>query len=299
MLVGQKKSVSNFTKSEKKALVEKIEKRVKKIFYHEDFDKPLMAKSILAPMPGLDLYMKESRKIKASFENSSTMGHTRVCYEDALLSREQEYHLFRQYNFRKYRAKIRLEKREFSEALRELKAADAVRKSLASANVRLAMPIVKKYSQNRLFEDIVSESYCFILKAIDCFDFNRGFKFSTYGTWVIIRNMQRIVRQFRQYDARYQTGYDKCDFGKVSGVSEFEEKFESVQNKELVDTILNYCSPRERSVLKKRFFQEKTLKEIGEEMGLSKERIRQIERDAFKSIVSRLQKSGVAIHELW
>jgi RNA polymerase primary sigma factor len=292
-------STNSLTKSQREDIVGKIRDRVSRIFVHEDFDNPSKARSILADMPDAGRHRESSRQIKAQYDSSAVAGHSRVCYESALLTREQEYHLFRKYNFYKYRAKIKLEKRQIADALRELKLADAVRRTLASANVRLAIPIVKKYSKNRHFDDLISEGYYMILKAVDYFDFNRGFKFSTYGTWVVIRNMQRAVKQLHQHDAKNQTGFDKCDFHAESGSTEPDDNFNQIQNKELIDTLLEYCTLREREVLQQRFFQDKTLKDIAQQMGLSRERVRQIQDAALKSIYSQAKQRGITVDEIW
>lgn len=291
-VVGSSLIVEN---SRKKAIIEKIEKRLIRIFWHKDFDDSSCAKLILGPMPGLELYLEQSRKVKAKYSASQAIGHIRACYEEALLSREQEFHLFRKYNFYKYRAKNKLKNGKISEALKELKASDVVRRSIASANVRLAIPIVKKYIYNRHYEDLIGESYYLILRSVDYFDFTRGIKFSTYGTWAIIRTMQRTAMQWHDYDNKQQTGFESRDFNRQSGTSEFEDKFLQIQNKELIDTLLSYCTARERGVLKKRFFQEKTLKEIAVEMGLSRERVRQIESAALEKISSKARQLGLTM----
>ena len=284
-------AAEHFIKNIKKDIVDKIEKRLKLLFWHKDFDDPKMARIILADMPDIEDYKRKTAKIQSKYTPSS-LGFVRVCYETALLTREQEFHLFRQYNFRKYRAKTRLENRRIQDALIELNCADLVRGQIAAANVRLAMPIVKKYTTSRHYEDLISESYCLVLKAVDYFDFTRGIKFSTYGTWVMIRNIQRTIKQWHEHDGRYQTGVEKFDPCKSSGQSESELKFEQHQQSELVHNLLKFCSDRERLVLEARFFQEKTLLEIAQEIGVSKERVRQIEKTALEKIAENSRQSA-------
>jgi RNA polymerase primary sigma factor len=65
---------------------------------------------------------------------------------------------------------------------------------MVQSNIRLAISIAKKY-QNRGcdFEDLIQESTLGLMKAVDRFDWRRGFKFSTYATWWIRQSVMRHI----------------------------------------------------------------------------------------------------------
>lgn len=70
----------------------------------------------------------------------------------------------------------------------------AARARMVQSNIRLAISIAKKY-QNRGcdFEDLIQESTLGLMKAVDRFDWRRGFKFSTYATWWIRQSVMRHI----------------------------------------------------------------------------------------------------------
>ncbi len=101
-------------------------------------------------------------------------------------------------NYLKDIGRIRLlkteEERELGKAIKECrgKKADIAKKKLIQANLRLVVSIAKKYiGQGVLFMDLVQEGSLGLIKAAEKFDYERGFKFSTYATWWI---KQAIVR---------------------------------------------------------------------------------------------------------
>lgn len=77
---------------------------------------------------------------------------------------------------------------------KDLRIREAARSRMVQSNIRLAISIAKKY-QNRgcEFEDLVQESTLGLMKAVDRFDWRRGFKFSTYATWWIRQSVMRHI----------------------------------------------------------------------------------------------------------
>ncbi len=217
--------------------------------------------------------------------NKSMPDYLKLCYEEPLLSPDQEKHLFRRYNFHKFRALIAYEDGDLLEACREIKSADKMRKQITSANIRCAVGFLKKNQYSRNHEDMVSEALCMVIRAIDYFDWTRGLKFSTYLTWCLARSIRRIIGEAAKHDTRFVSSTDLADFdhyvGKNSGYED-ENRIEGLRS--LVVDLMGHCDERQQLILTRRFFEDKTLQQVGDELGVTKERIRQIETVALRKI---------------
>lgn len=110
--------------------------------------------------------------------------YLRECGANPLLSAEQEMNL----------AKI-IEKGKKKDATpEEREAARAAKKEMANANLRLVVSIAKKYPGRGMpFLDLIQEGNIGLLKAVDKFDYTKGYKFSTYATWWIRQAITRSI----------------------------------------------------------------------------------------------------------
>lgn len=102
------------------------------------------------------------------------------------------------YKIDKIKIIIGLEIDKFNELLREIKKAkreeDQAKKEMISANLRLVISIAKKYTNRGLqFLDLIQEGNIGLMKAVDKFEYKKGFKFSTYSTWWIRQSMTRAI----------------------------------------------------------------------------------------------------------
>ena len=110
--------------------------------------------------------------------------YLRECGSNPLLSAEQEMALAQQ-----------IERGKASDATPEEKAAALqAKKEMANANLRLVVSIAKKYPGRGMpFLDLIQEGNIGLLKAVDKFDYTKGYKFSTYATWWIRQAITRAI----------------------------------------------------------------------------------------------------------
>lgn len=287
-------AVKASTGAKSKTLVEKISGRVARILKHPDFDDPSMVKEILGPMPSMESYLEKKRQVQTQAAKSLVPEYLRPCYDEPILTREQEFHIFRRYNFYKHRASLHLEAGNLMYASKELKLADACRKTLTSANVRLCIPLLKKYQTYRHYEDLVGEAYFLICRAVEYFDWTRGVKFCTYATWTIHRTLGRTVSDFMTYDSQFSIGEDGFENQIESTSHAIEDELRQIQYRKVLSELMSDLPHREKEILDRRFFQEQTLDHIGSQMGISKERVRQIQNRAMEYLKNKVESMGMS-----
>ncbi len=220
-------------------------------------------------------------------------------YEAPLLTAEQERHLFRKYNFLKFRAaalrnKLNLARpqvRLMNEIERLYRDAVATKNHIIQANLRLVVSIMKRYvtESDGTFE-LISDGNVSLIRAVERFDYSRGAKFSTYATWAIQKNNARRYADDVKYRSRFQTSHEEAL--EASPQEHFDpQQAERAQRErsERVARILERLDGRDRQIIEGRFglsgnLEAKTLKEVGEQMGVSKERVRQLEARAMSRL---------------
>ncbi|MBI3468417.1 MAG: sigma-70 family RNA polymerase sigma factor [Planctomycetes bacterium] len=258
----------------------------------KEFDEPDAA-SILGPMPESASVARKPRL------PADLPPYLASLYEVPLLSGEQELYLFRKYNFLKYRAsRLRAElnpARPKSRLLDEIEQLHAqaveTKNQIVRANLRLVVSIAKKYTaeHDTLF-DLISDGNMSLFRAVERFDYTLGFKFSTYASWSIKKNYAREYTARARYSDRFRTSLDEPLQGTPDSRSDAHQQERLQERRELqVDKVLGCLDEREREIIKRRFGlhdreQAQTLQEVGDDLGVSKERIRQIEARALAKL---------------
>jgi RNA polymerase sigma factor (sigma-70 family) len=231
-------------------------------------------------------------------------------YEVPLLTREQEGHLFRKFNFLKYRAtKLRNQldaARAKSSLMDEIEAlydgAVALKNQIVRANLRLVVSIAKRHvGQGDNFFELVSDGNMSLIRAVEKFDFARGNKFSTYASWAIMKNFARTIPDEHRHRDRFRTSNSEMFYSTEERRTD-QYELESAQNQREVQIgkILERLDEREQKIIISRFgldhgHEPQTLKEVGAEMGVTKERIRQIEARALSKLRIAAQEEKIDV----
>jgi len=264
--------------------------------YSREFEGPGADETILGPAPDSPT-RKSQRTPRAPAELPPYLASL---YETPLLSREQEAHYFRKMNYLKFRAsqlQKRFEtKRPTAAQVRRreayLKEAQDVKQLLIRSNLRLVVSVAKRYLSPEfdLFE-LISDGNLALMRAIDKFDYTKGFKLSTYATWAIDNNLKRSVPARHIGLERFRTGNDERlnDFvaDRRANASECERTLQA--HREALRVLLDRLNPRDRDILMSRYglkeaTEPMTLEAIGRHFGVTKERIRQLETKALAKL---------------
>ncbi|EOI7919854.1 RNA polymerase sigma factor RpoD, partial [Campylobacter jejuni] len=247
-----------------------------------------------------------------------------------------------------------LEKSRLKEILEQIKRgkkiSDEAKGRMAKSNLRLVVSIAKRYTNRGLpFLDLIQEGNIGLMKAVDKFEYKRGYKFSTYATWWIrqaisraiadqartiripihmietINQINKIIREHLQKDGKEPDvsviakevglSVDKVkqvikitkepisleapigneDDGKFGDFVEDRNSLSPMDHilkddlKEQIDEVLDQLNDREKAVIRMRFGlmddeSDRTLEEIGKELNVTRERVRQIESSAIKKL---------------
>ncbi len=216
-------------------------------------------------------------------------------YDVPLLTPQREVHLFRKMNYLLFLARqlqLTLDPehprtRTMDQLEQYLAEAAVVRNEIIAANLRLVLPIAKRYMRPGWdFFELVSEGNMSLIRAVEKFDFARGYKFSTYAVWTIVKNFTRSITYENRYHGRFCTGFDEHLNALAEEPTDPEEIEQAVlRSDDMIRKILGHLDPREYEVIIHRFGLSPdreclTLKQIGQRIGVSKERVRQIESRA-------------------
>ncbi len=231
-------------------------------------------------------------------------------YEVPLLTREQEAYYFRKLNYLKYKAAALREGLDPTQARslqmdqieRLYEEAVATKNLIIRSNLRLVVSIAKRHvgPVDNFFE-LVSDGNMSLIRAIEKFDYARGNKFSTYATWAIMKNFARTIPDEIKRRDRFRSGGDDM-FSATEDVRSdvFEQESAQTQREAQIHRILGRLDDREQKIIIRRFglqrgLEPRTLKEVGVEMGVTKERVRQIEARALSKLKKAAEEEKIEI----
>ncbi len=167
------------------------------------------------------------------------------------------------------------------------------REYLVRTNLALVLAMAKRTRLGDVdFAEVVSEGNMALLRAVDKFNVDRGFKFSTYACRAILKAFSRTSLKASRYKTRFpvefEPDYEKSDWSDRRRNAVEEDCVDEL--KQIVDRNLAELSEVEQTVIRRRFnWQQEeespmTLEEVGQIIGVTKERVRQIQNKALTKI---------------
>lgn len=259
------------------------------------------AQGFLADLPSPGSGDSESSTSDLTGKASPTQraGYAAGWSSRSLLTAEQELHIFRRMNYAKFLAnQIRSQlnpskpdRAKLNELAKLVKIAECDLETIIESNVRLVVSIAKRFTSDMvMLGDLVSEGNLALLRAADKFDYYRGNRFSTYATHAVRRAVFRLVVK-RKGEKRRCHDNDQLDatateYHPDQGIAA-EKKLASLYR--ALTELMGRLNPREEWVVRERFGLGntpscKTFQELGTQLGVCKERVRQIQLRAMEKL---------------
>jgi len=226
------------------------------------------------------------------------------------LTGKEEAALFLRYNYARYRLSelvtAQLKRATASRAremIRWYQHAMKARADLVRANLALVLAMAKRTKiPNAEFGEVVSEGNMALLRSVEKFDVSRGFKFSTYACRAILKSFNRLATKTGRYRQRFPVEYDP-----EMERSDYDVKRHEMQRADSVEAVREVLSENrarltdvERTIVMERFAissrgRRRTLAEVGKMVGLTNERVRQIQNHALGKIRQALTEDYATV----
>ncbi len=277
------------------------------VFYEEDAEQ-----NIYEDAP--DIMKPDTTWYHPVMDDISSISRTRTVKssQQVILTGAEERVLFHQFNYSRHRVCNlqkevwdRPDKKPTPEQAHELlmwyRKSERIREQIAETNLALVLAMAKRTRMSEVdFADLVSEGNMALLRAVDKFDAGRGFKFSTYACRAILKAFSRQGMKLSKYRQRFPTDFDpkleKSNFLETKR-ADFEKDTAS-EVRAIVLANRADLSDVERTVLEHRFGLETgghekpmTLEQVGQIIGVTKERVRQIQNKAMEKIRVELESN--------
>ncbi len=244
------------------------------------------------PFPGV----AEAKRVRRP---SGLPAYLASLYEVPLLTREQEVWLFRKFNYLKHKATTlraqldpeRPNARLMDQIERLYEEIVELKNRIVRANLRLVVSIAKRrVSPGDSFFDLVSDGNMSLIRAVEKFDYARGNKFSTYASWAIMKNYARTIPdEHRRRDRFRAADMEMLQTATDRRADEYQQRLAANDRLQQVGKFLDRLDQREQTIIIRRYgldheHEPQTLKEVGSALGVTKERVRQIEAKALEKL---------------
>ncbi|MEM8739132.1 MAG: sigma-70 family RNA polymerase sigma factor [Planctomycetota bacterium] len=280
-------------------------------FYEPQAEKKIFAPELDVPRPSVGWYTRlaHDRANDPRIKTSSL----------PLLTAPQERAIFLQFNYARYRAEkardsitpSRVGAVKARELLKWHRLAHELREKIAEYNLALVLAMAKRLPTGSVdFPEMISEGNMALLRGIDKFNVSKGFKFSTYACRAILKGFSRLGMKTTRYRSLFPVGFEpdleKSNYAAEKAHEDEQGCVEQIAN--IFHENRSDLSALELSIIEKRFAFDNpdsgkgmTLQEVGKLVGLTKERVRQIQIHALKKMRSTLEEgylNGPSLGEL-
>jgi len=231
-------------------------------------------------------------------------------YSIPLLTREDEAYYFRKMNYLRFKAAelqktidpLRPRAKDMDRLEQLLDQSSEIKNFLIRSNLRLVVSIAKRHLKpNTSFFEMVSDGNMSLIRAIEKFDYTKGFKFSTYASWAVMKNFARSIPAEHNQMDRFRTGNEEI-FQNSSDkrLEHFNDEVTNHRQHAVIMGILEHLEPREKDIIVHRYGLSEgtgplTLEQVGHRFGVTKERIRQLEARALKKMRKIAQEENLEI----
>ena len=266
--------------------------------YHDD-----AAERAVATILSQDELSAAAASVEESRVPRDLPPYLQALYRTPLLSPARERGLFLAFNYHKFRfvtARRELEPqfargRELNELEGHLRRAVEVKNRIVQANLRLVVSVARKHLRPGLsLMELISDGNVTLMRAAESFDIHKGNRFSTYATFALMKGFARSVPEMLA--ARGGGAGDAHVLAAVAD-ARLSTVHDRLLDREHVNHLLSRLDARERNVLLAHYGLNgddgpATYEQVGERLGLSKQRVRQIEQSALVKLRAAIEPAN-------